>query len=134
MNRSEEIARALGEDWVYVDGVGFCYRGNHQREQEVVNKAIRDRVRVRHIESSELRCVELLACGDRMWLELRHSWLGDKIKDFWCSAWIEEDAVAETRDQFWDDEEPWSDVIAPDYGEAERLCYEEALLWLDGGE
>lgn len=43
--REELIAAALGNDWEYVRGVGYCHKGNHQQERAVVDKAIRQRVR-----------------------------------------------------------------------------------------
>lgn len=51
MTREEKLAAALGNDWEYAGGVGYCYKGNHQQEKAVVDKAIHDRVR-------ELWCVE----------------------------------------------------------------------------
>jgi len=44
-SREAELAAALGKDWEYVEDVGYCYKGNHQQERAVVDKAICNRVR-----------------------------------------------------------------------------------------
>jgi len=44
-SREAELAAALGRDWEYVEDVGYCYKGNHQQERAVIDKAICNRVR-----------------------------------------------------------------------------------------